>query len=215
MQPKNTQVYIAGPLFNPAQITILEHIELMCEIASTPHFSPRLHSEPYLPPPEDRAKPEAWDRMFGMNVNAIEKCGVILAVLNYAMPDYMQVGVGTHVHEFDHQTVMANFKPLYLPDSGTVWEMGYARGTGRIVVGFHPDKKPEHLNLMLTHGTVGMLCGWDALETFLKGKQSETWTPLGIPHTYSILDPVSHAAITEFDWSVAQPVAAQQGGGEA
>ena len=159
------KIFIASPLFNPQQTAIIERIEQIITAAGHTFYSARLHSGSDKMTPEERKDLRAWDPIFESNVKGLDDCEAMIAVLEYAMPK----GQSLILHE--NGTAL---REVELPDAGTVWEMGYHRAQDKPVIGFHSQERPAHLNLMLTHGCMGLVLGYGALESFLKpGTPSE------------------------------------------
>jgi len=163
MKPK---VFIASPLFNEPQIEIIAKIEDLLTKYGYKYYSARKHSGSDKMTPEQRKDIHAWDPVFNSNEQGLNECRVMIAVLEYALPDCTYFGslYSPCVEPFGPGT---QFTPIELPDAGTVWECGYHRAQGKLVLGFHQDKA-KHLNLMLTHGCDGMIRGWENLECFLQ-----------------------------------------------
>lgn len=215
MKPK-PRIYIAAPLFNSAQINLIQRIEDRLDKCGIPYFSPRIESEPFMPLPQDRKNASAWEPVFDCNIRGLRDSSILLAVLNYSLPEEQQVGLASYVEEpFEHHVRMASFKPLELPDTGTIWEMGYFLGKGKIVVGFHPEKKAEHLNVMLTHGCDGLISGWNNLDGFFMNPHTGFVPPLLSKRMAEMLPLTQHSVRQElgyFDWSCTAQWAAQQDG---
>jgi hypothetical protein len=106
--------------------------------------------------------------IFQANEDALSECDVLLAVLDYALPEGTKLGL-CQEGECSSSTLDWHLTTeLNLPDNGTVWEMGYCRALGIPVIGFYPEPRaPEALNLMLSHGTEGIVLGWEKLDYFM------------------------------------------------
>lgn len=163
-------IFIASPLFNPEQHGILDTIEELCTKYGYGFYSARHDSEPFVPKGEDKKNPEAWDGVFLNNQEGLMKCKLMIAVLQYKLPYGKTLGVATGLQPgFEHGVRMSDFTPVDMSDNGTVWEMGFFRGQGKLVVGFHPEKPITSLNVMLSHGCDGLISGWENLARFLEG----------------------------------------------
>lgn len=207
------KVFIASPLFNPEQHQILDRIEALLARSDFKFYSARHDSEAYVPKGEDKKLPGAWDAVFNSNLLGLNECNIMIAVLSYALPSG---------HKMLLQTPGGNtlgtdtFKELELPDSGTVWEMGYFLGKGKLVVGFHPEKEANHLNLMLTHGCDALITGWDALGEFISGspQDGDKW-PARVSTRMESAGPLGAMALYKvaqnFDWSATSTWGAQVG----
>jgi hypothetical protein len=231
------KVYIAGPFFNDPQREIIARIEDLLTSMSIGFYSPRLHSGSADFTPEQRKDPKCWQRIYESNVKQMHVCGIVLAVIEYALPpncglysigNYEPVpplvirkdlpGGRERVTTFTAQT----FGRVEIPDLGTAWEMGYARGwNGALsivgqpgehrylpVVAFHTFKPPAELNLMLAHGCDGILTGWDAMHGFLsptlpaspeRQRTADRMYQRGCPWSVA----------RSFDWSVPQVYAGE------
>lgn len=160
------RVFIASPLFNPVQIGLIQRIEDSLSAAGYDFYSARLHSGSERLTPEQRKSYDSWTPVYLSNERGLDSCRVQICVLEYAMPYGHSLAITLADTE---GTVVPLKKHLELPDAGTVWEAGYMRAQGKLVIGFHSTKRAEHLNLMLSHGTDGLITGFDALESFLAG----------------------------------------------
>lgn len=174
----NPKVFIASPLFNEPQIEIIKQIEQLLTDNEFPFYSARLHSGSDKLTAEQKRSLVNWDPVFESNVQGLDECTVMIAVLEYALPHreypaHIAMGLLDSPQEepFGSGT---SFTPIELPDAGTVWEMGYHKAQNKIVIGFHQDKA-KHLNLMLSHGCDAMIKGFDNLALFLAGPEG--------PHT--------------------------------
>lgn len=154
------KVYIAGPFFNKTQNEHLDQIIEMLELVGLPYYSPRDHSgsKGLKPNPADRG----WNDVFKSNVDELQDCDVILANLHWALnPDtrlcLVQASEGGGISLVD----------IALPDSGTVWEMGWAYAHQKPIVAFTP-KANAKLNLMLAKTYDALVVGFENLRGFLQ-----------------------------------------------
>jgi nucleoside 2-deoxyribosyltransferase len=99
-------VYFAGPLFSQAEWTWNASVVAALRRSGCTVFSPQEHANEMLTGTK-RFDPR---ELFDTNLAGIERCDVVVAILDG--PD---------------------------PDSGTAWECGYARKSGRPVVGVRSD----------------------------------------------------------------------------
>lgn len=162
------KVFIASPLFNPPQIEIIEKIEALLEKNGYEYYSARKHSGSDKMTPEQRKDLRAWDPVFDSNEQGLNECRVMIAVLEYALPEGEALTLSRMFAEPDDLYCEIR-ECVELPDAGTVWEAGYHRAQGKLVVGFHTDQA-KHLNLMLSHGCDGLIKGWDNLKQFIEGE---------------------------------------------
>ena len=151
-------VYIAGPFFNQTQIRLVERVEHAMTRYGVPYFSPRLQDDNDNPETTEGLTPEKAARIFKADVVNLENASAVIAILDYALlPDQSLRIV----------TADRTSPPVSIPDSGTVWEMGYAYARGIPVYGltFHPSNK---MNLMLTQSCEGIIYGYVKLHMFLE-----------------------------------------------
>ncbi len=218
MKPK---VFIASPLFNKPQIQIISTIEGTLHEAGFDFYSARLHSGSDKLSPEDRKDLRKWDPVFESNLAGLDECQVCIAVLEYTMPDGQRLTMQKREHHINPDPSRpGSFFPdthewsasvIELPDAGTVWEMGYMRAQGKLVVGFHTDKA-KHLNLMLSHGVDGMLLGYDALRNFLNPPKTSQFDSSDVIQKLAertAADSRVLSLATWFDWSACHVFDAQ------
>lgn len=175
-------IYLAGPFFNEAQIALMSEVEHLVETKSRLEFySPRLHATPFQP--STRGKDTGADpgRTFADNLSAIAQAYFVLVCLDYSMGHLQQLRVIQLRDQIPGSPRPVVIEPdglpyeyvttsgtLNLPDTGSVWEIGYAFGTGIPVVGFtmhQPNTVP--VNLMLAMALEGTIHGKADLEKFL------------------------------------------------
>lgn len=161
------KVFIASPLFNAEQHEILNTLESLLQEHGHEFYSARHDSEGLLPPKEMRGNHEAWKPVFQNNLDGLNDCDVMIAVLNYALPSNQRIILSKEIYDKDWGLHLEE-KEIELPDSGTVWEMGYFTAFGKPVYGYHPTGG-SHLNLMLTHGCTETITGEGNLRQFLAG----------------------------------------------
>lgn len=164
--------YLASPFFNPAQIVVVDKIEQLFKGQNIALFSPRAH------PANSTGKPidaNTAPQIFLGNLTGIAEATGVLAVMDYSLPEEEELRIISYAPKYPsvqcEATEAFGLKsgPLNLPDSGTVWEMGYAYGLDKKIVGFTTaDPGQGRLNLMLTQSCTGVLCGFDQLERWVK-----------------------------------------------
>lgn len=128
------KVYIAGPFFNPEQTNIIRGLEKLIDQENLDSFSPSRDS---IVVNTQTSKTELAE-VFNSNCEAIDRSDFVIAVLDYA---------GT---ELFFEKNSKRF-PVNIPDSGTIWELGYAFAKNKPIIGFY-SKNPERINLMLSEG---------------------------------------------------------------
>lgn len=184
------KVFLASPLFNKEQHLLLDKVEGLLAKYGFDFYSARHHSGSASMTAEDRKDMAKWDPIFEANVTGLNECQVCLANIGYQQPEGTRLAILRKLLPHEHyftpdprvflqcgSTIPADSQLhgngphlatfAELPDAGTVWEMGYMHAQNRLVIGFHPEAQPAHMNLMLTHGCDGIVTGYDNLETFL------------------------------------------------
>lgn len=133
-------VYIAGPFFNPPQVELIERIERHLTDAGFSFISPRLQPANKSPITASQA-----DEIFKRNLNDITRCNIVLACVDWLMPK------GQTIVRIDREADIDYFaKPLSLPDSGTVFEMGLAVAWDKMLVLYTERRLDQPLNVMLS-----------------------------------------------------------------
>jgi nucleoside 2-deoxyribosyltransferase len=112
--------YLAGPFFNPAQVDLIKRLEDAFFAAGVDCFSPRSLDENKAGPIDRQAAAS----IFRKDVQGLLHCNAVLAVLDWKLPE------GEHIRLCDGETGTPGHGflsgPLNIPDSGTVFEMGFA-----------------------------------------------------------------------------------------
>jgi nucleoside 2-deoxyribosyltransferase len=146
LTPERRTIYLAGPFFNQFQTGIIAHSEDICARAEIFCNSPRKFLV---------LKPKAcWEerrQVFIHNLQKIQSSELMLACL-------------------DNLDEKGSWRP---PDTGTLWEMGYAYAIGRPVVAFTASGQ-EKINVMLAQGCRGFLSDLNKVEDFLNGINGKT-----------------------------------------
>lgn len=158
--------YIASPFFNSEQLALVEKIEDTFERANAPFFSPRKIG---VLKPNSGTKDR--DAILKGNIDALTGASCVLAVFDYLLPAYQSVQLSS-----DRQPSM----PLFIPDSGVVWESAFAFANQIPVVGF--VVKAPQLNVMISQTLRGVVTSLVELSQF-----AQTWN--GERFHYSILKP--------------------------
>lgn len=164
-------LYLASPFFNDQQIALCKVIEGLCQDLGIKIFSPRLEG-PSLKP---GASQEDRQSVASVNARGISQSEFVLAVLDYLLPIEQSLRLVRLAGGDDPLRINPVTGPLNLPDTGTVWEMGYANGLEKPVVGFKLDARGT-LNVMLCQHTQGVIVGPVQLREFLeKYKESDIY----------------------------------------
>lgn len=161
-------VFIASPFFNEEQLTAVKLIEQKLEEKGIQYFSARKHSK--VRPDGTRVERK---KAFLANCKGIDEKGVMLAITDWLLPMPQEM----RILEIDPwnlpakpgDVIPAHIKSdrIFIPDVGTVFEIGYATAKQKPVVGFRIQPKVP-LNLMLVEAFEGMIFSFDELEEFLK-----------------------------------------------
>lgn len=147
--------YLAAPFFNPQQLDLVQQIEQTFERHKVNCFSPRLQHGNKKVAIESV---EHASEIFVENARAINTCTWMLAVVDWLMPP----GQDLQVVNADGATLRVR-----VPDSGTVWEMGYAKALDKRIVIFTSRPPGERINIMLERSAIGVCYGFDALREYI------------------------------------------------
>ena len=155
------EVYIAGPFFNPEQVLIVEEIESILDAAGITYFSPMREGGVVADNPNLKARD-----VFRNDCLGIVRCKWVLCIGVY---------VGVELARIDNATGTQH--TVYVPDTGTVWEAGFATALGKPVVGYAPVDTPTHrINLMLTECWSHVCYGHEELRLFVAGNfRKQSW----------------------------------------
>jgi len=141
------KVYLAGPFFNDAQKEMIGRMAEIIEGCQYSLFSPwrdagELHADA---PPADKA------RIFQADVDNLEDCDLVVAILDWAVPGGF-FSISTH-----------------LSDPGTIWEIGYAYCSHKPIISYSEDDglKNTPVSLMLTESVLGHAQGPSQLSKVL------------------------------------------------
>ena len=133
---KTNRVYLAGPFFSKEQINRLDEVEKLLNENKTIGDVFRPGDSEYT---DAKMGTFEWQTaVFKHDINNINTSDIVIAMLDYKMED----------KEFE-------------PDSGTVWECGYAFANNIPVIGIRYEEN-QPLNLMLA----------GSLTAFFKGEKS-------------------------------------------
>jgi len=121
------RIYCAGPFFNPRQVEIANKIADLLRKSGFEAFAPV--EEKFMEGGRLDAK-----MIFDRNIEWLDKSDAVFAQMDYPLDN-------------GHDSV--------LPDSGTVWEMGYAFAKKIPVIGYTWEHK-EKINLMLAQSIMGI-----------------------------------------------------------
>jgi len=153
-----TFTYIAGPFFNPAQIALIEKIEELFTSKDVAFFSPRLSDASQELKAEGRMTRRIARRIFEINEEKLCECSAVLAVADWILPENEIV---TWQNE-----VTGDRRVLNIPDTGTSWELGFARAIGKPVYLYRANPKGA-VNLMLALSADGVIQSWEDLSAWV------------------------------------------------
>lgn len=131
---KKFKTYIAGPFFNPEQKEIIKVVEDLTSRENLHSFSPSRDS---IVISATTSKSELR-KVFDSNWIAIDDSDLVIAVLDYA-------GAELFFEKNGSKNIVS------IPDSGTIWELGYAFARNKPIIGYF-TKPPQKVNLMLSEG---------------------------------------------------------------
>jgi nucleoside 2-deoxyribosyltransferase len=152
--------YLAGPFFNEVQAGCAHWIADQCKIRGQLYYAPVELGFVKVNSSQDAS------RIVSSNIESILASRVVLAHIDWLLPAPNEVRVvapdqGDRPGSFD-----ARSKTLNIPDSGTVWEMGFARGWNIPVVAYTLSRNRK-VNVMLTETCSGFLVGKEEILDFL------------------------------------------------
>lgn len=159
-----SRVYIAGPFFNDRQVQLVMQIEQILEHNKISYYSPRkiplntIADQPKLNDAEAK-------KIFRKDVVEIDLCQCVIAIVDYLLGS-PNASLGIVTLEGEAPEVVAS--GIRIPDSGTVWEMGYAFAQD-VPVYLYTDDPKRKMNLMLTQSCEGVIKGMAMLGDFLRG----------------------------------------------
>jgi len=170
------RVYLAAPFFNAEQIALLEQMEQLMDLREVDYYSPR--KQHFNQDVTVRTPAEALE-VFEHNYKAINGCNTMMAVIDWLLPERQALRLVT---EYPNETEDGEpvavqgidaaiiGKPILLPDSGTVWEMGAAYALCKPVVMYTNRlyKGKHSANLMLSQCAEGVCYGIDMFRAWLR-----------------------------------------------
>lgn len=177
--------YIAAPFFNLQQVIAVKQIEEALIATKRDFFTPRL-SIVSVQARRDGMTEILAKQIFDVNLDALNvRCNRIVAFFGWELPEdrvIYEVGIeSTDVTSISNgpesksqiTKVVDPFKgPLNLPDSGTVWEVGYSFASGIPIFGiFGKNQVP---NLMLTQSCAATFKNVASFGQWLKAYDSDS-----------------------------------------
>lgn len=161
-------LYLAAPFFTTPQLELVQSVEEVLQRNKIAFFSPRMQHNEGKPTPIT-----SWEQaevIFQKNADAINGCDGMVAILDYLLPSMTELCVVDRLGQRPNVTIR-------LPDTGTVWEMGYGFCLGVPVYGYTTvNPETSRMNIMLTQGCSGILHGDEELRRF-----AEAWAPRKSP----------------------------------
>ena len=161
---KSGQWYLAGPFFNAVQKSWAEELRDLMIDQDLLYYAPVEHM--FQGGIHDKKKA---DVVFKDNVSNLERSSVVLCQLDWQLPENREVRLIKAPVISGRGSVVS--PALSIPDSGTVWEMGYAaaiRAELDIAVIGYTAEKTDKLNLMLARSCDAFYDGKEALVEFIK-----------------------------------------------
>jgi nucleoside 2-deoxyribosyltransferase len=153
--------YIAAPFFNDVQLGAVKALELIIEEHGHQYHSPRLHPRNAGASKLEKLTQDQAEEIFQDDVKGIVHSNAVIATLDWLLPEN---DVVQHVRTTGSEVKVT---PLNLPDTGTVFEMGYAYSYGRPIFGLTYRPVGDRLNLMLTQSCKAVIYGLDQLRGFM------------------------------------------------
>lgn len=177
--PARRRVYLAAPLFNPYQQHVIAEVTKVMEEVGVEVFSPLEESKPLwgdLSPAEATA--ETRQKVMQMNRNGIESSDLVFAWLGGWEP-WREVAKAQRQFppgNFSLQNDTLQRLIPSLPDTGVVWEMGYANALGVPTLAYmHDGDNRKGFNLMLSETVDATARGLSELrEQLLAFKEAPT-----------------------------------------
>lgn len=176
------KIYLAAPFFNEPQKAITARIRRHMTENGHAFYDPMMDSGSADFSPEQRRHKANWQPIFRTNADQIRLCGLMICVVEYALPEGQELAIVKPCKgqdrirpETDHGPVYAEVikHGLEIPDTGSMWEMGGAFFAATQVrsqlpcVAFSTKPCSPTQNLMLSFGCAGVIVGWEKLEEFL------------------------------------------------
>jgi nucleoside 2-deoxyribosyltransferase len=158
------QFYIAGPFFNEAQVELMTKVEKAFDDCNVERYCPRAFSPGSPLFPQDAAQ------VFTSNLQGMDNATHLLAVVDWALPPTQLICRLSRRNVVEPWgKALQKFEPLHLPDSGTVFEMGYFRAQEKPVILFtqHPAGHIR-INVMLAQAATGVAYGIAQLRSYLQ-----------------------------------------------
>lgn len=153
LSEKRERIFIASPFFNEPQLALVKSIEAVLEDLGHEYWSARQqHST-------ERVRvdtPERAEEVFDLNIRAMQWATTMVAVGDWLCPTDQQLFVGT--------------KALNIPDSGTVFEIGYFNSLWRYTrppIVLYTEAPTRTINLMLTQSVRGVVDSLEKLRALL------------------------------------------------
>ena len=145
----NFRTYLAGPFFNPLQKKLIKTLENLIDEERIDLYSPSRDS---IVINQDTTSQELQET-FKRNYEEIDKADFMIAILDYP-GSALTIGADSS-------------KKVSLPDSGTMWELGYAYAKGKPVIGVFTEP-PAKMNLMLKECLTAVTIGTNKLPKIIE-----------------------------------------------
>jgi len=156
----NKVLYLAGAKFNPCQAELYCTVEKMLENLGIQWFSPYREAAGM-----ETAKATSGNKayqIFEGNCDDIDACDAVLAIV----PFLSAPGQDLCIRSIEGGRATTLVTDLTLPDTGVVWEMGYAFAKGKPIFGFFEGCRQP--NLMLAQCCAGIAVDLSELKLMLQ-----------------------------------------------
>jgi nucleoside 2-deoxyribosyltransferase len=153
------KIYLAGPFFNEIQKSWATHLAKELRERGYKIFAPV--DEIYNQEMQKSAR-----HIFNRNLLWMSESGLVLAQLDYPLDGKEKLAVVNEVNDSEFNSIAYNYKPVSMPDCGTVWEMGWAYQRGIPIIGY-TSKPVVEINLMLAECLYGYID--NPLDVFTEG----------------------------------------------
>lgn len=157
-----SRIYLAGPFFNPVQVEHMERLEAAANLHNLSVYRPRIDGGLLDNSGSREDLVASAEECYQMDLAALEECDLMVALLPYLLHNRTLCTV-----YYEEASQVVEDTGLVLPDTGTVWEVGYFSALEKPVVGFYPTHQ-DQLNIMLTQSMVGVVGGHCAMNMWME-----------------------------------------------
>lgn len=147
------RIYLAAPFFTPEENAVCTRMAAIMRNNGHHVFEPSCLGIVRMSDPEDRL------RIYQSNVAYLLDSDIVVAWLERDNGPDANLALVRRTPG----SIVNNLTVMRLPDTGTVFEIGYAAALSKPVVGFRLDGSHK-LNLMLTTPLIGLMTGFADLD---------------------------------------------------